>query len=234
MTKTDLSNWQACPPPGPTHIAGVGCVLERLDPTRHGPDLFRTLHLEAATWKYLPYGPFATETDHRAWLEEMAPSSDPYFYAILDPDGQALGVASYLRITPDVGVIEIGHICLSPLLQRTPMATAALTAMIAWAFEAGYRRVEWKCDAANAASMRAAQRLGLSYEGLFRQASIVKGRNRDTAWFAATDDAWPALKAAYAAWCAPQNFDAEGQQKTRLTELTRPLLVPPPPAPPFP
>lgn len=227
MRRVDLTDWTACPPPGPDRIVGRTTVLERLDPTRHAADLFEALHLDPATWAYLPYGPFADARAHRVWLDGMAPLRDPVFYTILSPAGRALGLASYLRITPDVGVIEIGHICLSPRIQRSVMATEALTALIGWAFEAGYRRVEWKCDASNVPSMRAALRLGLSYEGVFRQASIVKGRNRDTAWFAATDDAWPGLKRAYAAWLALDNFDNAGRQRRRLSTLTQALRVPP-------
>ena len=148
------------------------------------------------------------------------------FYAIVrQEDGSAAGVASYLRIAPDSGSIEVGHINLSPLLQRTPGATEAMYLMLKWVFEAGYRRYEWKCDALNAPSRRAALRLGLSYEGVFRQATTYKGRNRDTAWYAAIDAEWPALKAAFETWLDPANFDAPGRQRQSLSALTRPILV---------
>jgi RimJ/RimL family protein N-acetyltransferase len=134
-------------------------------------------------------------------------------------------VASYLRITPAAGSIEVGHINFAPALQGTPAATEAMVLMMAWAFGAGYRRYEWKCDGRNLPSRRAAQRLGLSFEGIFRQAAIVKGRNRDTAWFAAVDNEWPRLRDAYRTWLAPENFDVSGRQRVRLSNLTMPLLV---------
>jgi RimJ/RimL family protein N-acetyltransferase len=137
----------------------------------------------------------------------------------------ATGVASFLRIDPGHGSIEVGHINFSPLLQRTPAATEAMFLMMEHAFERGYRRYEWKCNALNAASRRAAQRLGLSFEGVFRQAGVVKGCNRDTAWYAAIDREWPALRDAFRRWLDPANFDAQGQQRTSLAELTAPILV---------
>ena len=150
---------------------------------------------------------------------------DPLFFAILDlADGKAAGVSSHLRITPAAGSIEVGHIHYSPRLQRSPAATEAMFLMMRWAFEAGYRRYEWKCDALNAASRAAAQRLGLSFEGIFRQATVYKGRNRDTAWYAAIDAEWPALREAFLAWLDPGNFDRDGRQRTRLSDRTHPLL----------
>jgi len=157
---------------------------------------------------------------------EVTGEDDPMFYAIVrQRDGQPVGVASYLRIAPETGSIEVGNINFSPLLQRTPGATEAMVLMMKWAFKAGYRRYEWKCDALNAPSRRAALRLGLSYEGVFRQATTYKGRNRDTAWYAAIDAEWPKLEAAFATWLDPANFDGEAQQRQSLSALTRPLLV---------
>jgi len=151
---------------------------------------------------------------------------DPVFFAVRPYDtDRASGVMSYLRIAPEAGSIELGHINFSAELQRTVAATEAMTLMIRWAFEMGYRRFEWKCNALNLASRRAAERLGLSYEGVFRQAAVMKGRNRDTAWFAAIDSEWPALEAAYDAWLTPSNFDANGQQIMSLSELTRDIRV---------
>jgi RimJ/RimL family protein N-acetyltransferase len=153
---------------------------------------------------------------------------DPLFFAVIDKaDGKAVGVASYLRINPAAGSIEVGGIRYSPRLQRSPAATEAMYLMMQAAFEIGYRRYEWKCDALNAASRAAAQRLGLSFEGVFRQALVYKGRNRDTAWYAAIDRDWPALREAFLAWLAPGNFDGAGRQRTRLTDLTRPILKQP-------
>jgi RimJ/RimL family protein N-acetyltransferase len=181
---------------------------------------------EGRNWTYLPYGPFATLGDYSHWVGEMTRDGDPLFYAIVDLDsGLPVGVASYLRIMPSSGSIEVGHINFSPLLQRARGGTEAMYLMMKWAFEAGYRRYEWKCDALNAPSRRAAQRLGLSFEGIFRQATVVKGRNRDTAWYAAIDSEWPALQAAFETWLDPANFDAAGHQRRPLGELTRPILV---------
>jgi RimJ/RimL family protein N-acetyltransferase len=180
---------------------------------------------EGRNWTYLPYGPFRTFADYHAWMRADCLGDDPLFFAIIDiPEEQPVGVASYLRIAPANGSIEVGHIHYSPRLQRSPAATEAMYLMIKRAFDLGYRRYEWKCDALNAPSRAAAQRLGLSFEGVFRQATVYKGRNRDTAWYAAIDSEWPALRAAFEAWLAPDNFDPQGQQRTRLTDLTRPIL----------
>lgn len=158
-------------------------------------------------------------------METVCRDRDPFFYAIVEKAaGKAVGVASHLRIDPRNGSIEVGHIAYSPLLQRTPAATEAMYLLMERAFELGYRRYEWKCNALNAPSRVAAQRLGLSYEGIFRQAIISKGRNRDTAWYAAIDKEWPALKAAFACWLAPANFDGQGRQRTRLSALTGSIL----------
>jgi RimJ/RimL family protein N-acetyltransferase len=200
--------------------------LERLDPVAHAAEVQAANRASDAIWNYLPYGPFATEAEWRAWAEGMAGLADPFFYVLRDKaTGRAGGVASYLRIAPEAGSIEVGHIALSPALQRTPAATEAMALMMGWAFGAGYRRYEWKCNALNLASRRAAERLGLSFEGVFRQAAVVKGRNRDTAWFAAIDSEWPALKAAFDRWLDPGNFDAAGRQRVALSDLTRPILV---------
>lgn len=223
---TPVPGWTPPLPPGPSEIQGRLVCLERLDPARHAADLHAANTASDAIWDYLPYGPFADLADYRAWAEGMAGQSDPFFYALCDPvTGRAGGVASFLRITPSAGTIEVGHIALSPHLQRTPAATEAMALMMGWAFAAGYRRYEWKCDALNRPSRRAAERLGLSYEGTFRQAAVIKGRNRDTAWFAAIDSEWPRLSAAFAHWLAPGNFDAAGRQRQSLSALTAPVLV---------
>jgi RimJ/RimL family protein N-acetyltransferase len=204
------------------------CRLEPLDPDRHAADLFAADAADAdgRSWTYLAYGPFGTLSDYRGWMGATCLSADPQFFAIIDrADGMAAGIASYLRITPAAGSIEVGHIHYSPRLQRNPAATEAMYLLMKRAFELGYRRYEWKCDALNAASRRAAQRLGLSFEGVFRQAAVYKGRNRDTAWYAAIDAEWPALRAALETWLAPDNFDGAGRQRTRLSELTRPILT---------
>ena len=156
-----------------------------------------------------------------AQTSSKSQAHDPLFYAIVDlAKGEAVGVASYLRISPSSGSIEVGHINYSPLLQRTPAATEAMYLMMAQAFDLGYRRYEWKCHALNAPSRSAAQRLGFSFEGIFRQAAVVKGRNRDTAWYAAIDEEWPALREAFERWLDPTNFDEKGNQRVRLSDLT--------------
>lgn len=220
-----VPDWVAPPRPDAAALQGRYVQLERLTEA-HAHMLFRANAGDDAIWDYMPYGPFASEVGYMRWVKDMAALTDPFFYTVIDREtGQPGGVMSYLRITPEVGVIELGHICLSPLLQRSRAATEAMVLMMGWAFGAGYRRFEWKCDAFNLPSRRAAQRLGLSYEGTFRQATIVKGRNRDTAWFAATDKDWPGLQAAYEAWLSPTNFAADGQQNERLSDLTRLVRV---------
>ena len=167
----------------------------------------------------MSYGPFPTERDLTAWLESWRDTDDPLFFAIM-VDGRAVGLASYLRIQPDAGVIEVGHLSFSPLLQRTTAATEAMALMLRHAFDGlGYRRVEWKADALNEKSARAARRLGFTFEGTFRQGLVYKGRNRDTAWFSIVDSEWPSLAAAFDAWLAPDNFDGHGRQRARLEEL---------------
>lgn len=221
------------PPPRPPRepIEGLYCRLEPLDPARHAEGLFAANAQDEAgrNWTYLSYGPFSTLDSYRAWMTAECLGDDPLFMAIVDlGSGQPVGVASYLRIAPGNGSIEVGHIHYSPRLQRQPAATEAMYLLMERAFGLGYRRYEWKCDALNTASRRAAQRLGLSFEGVFRQATVYKGRNRDTAWYAAIDREWPALRAAFLTWLDPANFDSAGRQTTRLADLTRPLLHRPP------
>tara|TARA_Y100001947_G_scaffold24344_1_gene18028 strand:+ start:55 stop:762 length:708 start_codon:yes stop_codon:yes gene_type:complete len=213
-------------PPGEPMI-GRYCRLERLDADRDGPSLFDayTLDSEDRNWTYLAQGPFENYAEFHIWLSGMAKLDDPFFFTIIDAESQtSVGIASYLRITPPAGSIEVGHIHYSPLLQRTPAATEAMYLMMKQAFALGYRRYEWKCDALNAPSRMAAQRLGLSYEGVFRQATVYKQRNRDTAWYATIDREWPDLKQAFEQWLDPNNFDNDRNQKTRLSTLTAPLL----------
>src|SRR5579872_6829235 len=222
-----LADWRPPPRPPREPMDGRFCRVEPLDPGHHAEDLYaaNTLDTEGRNWTYLPYGPFATFESYVGWMEARCGGDDPLFHAIMDgPTGKAVGVASYLRIEPASGSIEVGHIHYSPLLQRTPAATEAMYLMMQRAFALGYRRYEWKCDALNAPSRAAAQRLGLSFEGVFRQATVYKGRNRDTAWYAAIDREWPALNQAFFTWLDPANFDETGQQRTRLSELTGPIL----------
>lgn len=207
-------------------LQGHFCRVEPLAVASHAADLYAANGADRGRmWTYMGYGPFADSAAYVVWMTRVCHGTDPLFYAIVDQaTGKALGVASYLRLDPANGVIEVGHIAYSPLLQRTPAATEAMYLLMKQVFELGYRRYEWKCDSLNAPSRAAAQRLGFSFEGIFRQAVIYKGRNRDTAWYAITDKDWPALQAAFAHWLAPANFDDQGQQRVALTELTRPLL----------
>jgi RimJ/RimL family protein N-acetyltransferase len=215
--------WSAPPRPPRTALSGVHCRLEPLDVDRHAAELFdaNALDREGRNWTYLPYGPLDTRAAYCDWLRTSCLGDDPLFYAIVDSSsGRAVGLASYLRIDPKNGSIEVGHINYSPLMQRTLLATEAMYLLMARAFELGYRRYEWKCDSLNAPSRAAALRLGFTYEGLFRQAAVYKGRNRDTAWYSILDGEWPALRSAFAAWLDPSNFDEQSRQRRRLGELT--------------
>ena len=217
-----LDGWTAPPRPSVTALDGTWTRLERLDPDRHARALFaaNALDTDGPNWTYLPVGPFAAFDDYDRWLRSVAAADDPYFFAILDRATAApVGVASYLRIDPNAGSIEVGHINYSPRAQRTSMASEAMFLMMRHAFALGYRRYEWKCDALNAPSRVAAERLGFTFEGLFRQATIYKGRSRDTAWYSILDHEFPALERAYLAWLAPANRDAEGRQLRRLADL---------------
>ena len=207
------------PPRAPMH--GRSCTLVPLSP-EHAEDLFAAYAQapDDRDWTYLPLDKFASVEEARTWLESAAKSEDPLYFTVLDPQGRAVGSASFLRIDPAGGVIEVGFINFSPLMQRTVMSSEAMFLMMARAFDdLGYRRYEWKCDALNAPSMRAAKRLGFTYEGTFRQATHYKGRNRDTAWFSILDAEWPALKARFERWLAAENFDAEGRQKRALEQV---------------
>jgi RimJ/RimL family protein N-acetyltransferase len=222
-----LPEW--VPPPFPPRVAmeGRACRLEPIDIDRHAADLFEVDREDSdgSSWTYMAYGPFADLAAYRAWLATKCLGDDPFFFACIDKAGwRPVGLVSYLRIAPSAGSIEVGHLHYSPRMKRSIAATEAMFLMMKWAFEAGYRRYEWKCNALNEPSRAAAQRLGLSFEGIFRQATVVKGHNRDTAWYAAIDSEWPALKRAFEAWLDPANFDDAGRQRTRLSELTRPLL----------
>ena len=216
-----LPGWTARLRPPRTVMVGQWCTVEPIDPARHAADLFAAYALdkEGRNWTYLPYGPFAAFEDFSAWLEQDSRSDDPLRHVIIEHrSGHAAGVASLMRIDPAAGVIEVGGINYAPPLQRTPAATEAMYLMMRRVFdELGYRRYEWKCDSLNAPSRAAAQRLGFRYEGMFRQATVTKGRNRDTCWFSILDGEWPALKAAFEHWLAPSNFDTSGRQRQKLS-----------------
>ena len=219
----EIPDWLPREQPPRTPMEGRLCRVEPLDPAAHAEDLFAAYSedREGRNWTYLGYGPFASLGAFRDWIEKSCLGADPFFHAVVERrSGKALGVASYLRIDAPMGVIEVGHINYGPALQGTVLATEAMYLMMARVFdELGYRRYEWKCNALNAASRRAALRLGFTFEGIFRQAMIVKGRNRDTAWFSILDKEWPRVKAAFEAWLDPANFDAEGRQKRGLAQI---------------
>lgn len=218
-----IAGWTTRPHPSRTPMIGRYCRLEPLDAARHAAVLHESNgdQPDARAWTYLAYGPFETLAGYREWLTERQASDDPLFFTIVaEPGGSAVGLASYLRIDPVNGVIEVGHLNYSPRLQRTRAATEAMFLMMRRAFdELGYRRYEWKCDSLNEHSRQAALRLGFTYEGIFRQAVVYKGRNRDTAWYSIVDGEWPALRAAYERWLDAGNFDDAGRQRRRLPEL---------------
>jgi RimJ/RimL family protein N-acetyltransferase len=222
-----VPGWKPPARPEREVMTGRFCRLEPLDPERHARVLFEANAADAddRSWTYLPYGPFESFETYRAWLEHSAGAKDPLFFTILDHSGAPVGLAAYLRIDPAAGSIEVGHLKFSSAMQRTPIATEAMFLMMQRAFELGYRRYEWKCHSMNTPSRAAAQRLGFSFEGIFRQATVVKGRSRDTAWYSVIDSEWPRLRGAFQQWFAPDNFDAKESQLVSLSDLTRPLLA---------
>lgn len=219
----EVPDWQGCPHPPATPMAGRYCTVAPIDADRDARELYdAVMHdTDGANWTYLPYGPFEAFGDYDTWLRATCLGDDPMFHTVrLNETGKAVGIASLMRIDARMGVIETGHIHYSPLLQRTPAATEAMYLLMRRVFdELGYRRYEWKCNNLNEVSKRAAERLGFTYEGVFRQMSVAKGRNRDTAWFSILDREWPPAKAAFEAWLDPANFDADGRQKQRLGAL---------------
>jgi RimJ/RimL family protein N-acetyltransferase len=219
-----LAGWTPRPRPSGGPIEGRWCRLERLHPARHGDSLYAASLAPGAEerYRYLFETPPASRAEFDRWAERAAATEDPLFYAVIDPaTGQALGRQALMRITPEHGVIEIGSILWGPRLARTRAATEALYLFARHAFnDLGYRRFEWKCDARNAPSRRAALRFGFAFEGIFRQHMVVKSENRDTAWFAITDADWPEIRAGMERWLAPGNFDADGRQKLSLQQAT--------------
>lgn len=217
-----LPGWRPPSQPRREPMFGQFCRLEPLDVDLHAADLYEANKLDAAhrMWTYLSYGPFDAFDQYAACAGKASESNDPLFFAIIAANtDRPVGVSSFLRIDPPSGAIEVGHLAFSPLLQRTPAATEAMFLMMQHAFGLGYRRYEWKCDALNSPSRAAALRLGFCFEGIFRQATVYKERNRDTAWYSIIDCEWPLLKTAFLRWLAPENFDDGGNQQTRLSEL---------------
>ena len=218
-----VPDWKPCDWPSREAMLGRFCRVEPLEVETHGDDLHAAFLLdsEGANWTYLPYGPFPEKGPFLEWLHKQADGKDPFFHAYIDlATEKVVGMGSLMRINPAAGSIETGHLHFSPLMQRSPISTEAMFLKMCRAFdELGYRRYEWKCNDLNAASKNAALRLGFTAEGVHRQAGVVKGYNRDTAWFSILDSEWPAVKAGFQDWLAPENFDAEGQQRNRLQDL---------------
>lgn len=219
----DMPGWTPRPRPPSRPAEGRYCRLEPLSAERHAADLFRAFSQapDDSDWTYMSVGPFADEAAYRTFAESAQAGNDPLHHAIIDLNsGRAIGTLALMRIDPANGVIEVGFVSFSRQLKRTRIATEAQFLLMRRAFdELGYRRYEWKCDSLNAPSRAAALRLGFQFEGIFRQATVYKGRSRDTAWFSITDGEWPALRAAYERWLSPDNFDAEGNQRKGLAEL---------------
>ena len=217
---TDLGEWTPRPRPDAALLEGRWCRLERFDPVRHADAIYEASLASGAEdrFRYLFEAPPVSRAEYDAWAERVAASQDPLFYAVVDgATGRAEGRQTLMRITPEHGVIEVGNIMWGPRAARTRLATEAIYLFAAYVFDTlGYRRFEWKCNAENAPSRRAALRFGFAFEGIFREHMVVKGRNRDTAWFAMVDADWPGIRAAFERWLDPANFDPEGQQTTRL------------------
>ena len=217
-----LPGWVPARTPTKERLTGRYCQLTGLDTDLHAADLHTAncLDVEHRMWTYLPYGPFESFDQYCEWLRAAQRSTDPLYFAVIDlATKRAIGVVSYLRIDPRNGVIEVGHLAYSPHLQRTPAATECMYLLMKQAFDLGYRRYEWKCDALNVPSRTAAERLGFKYEGLFRQAAVYKQRSRDTAWYSIIDSEWPQIQTAFERWLHPSNFNDEGEQLLRLSEL---------------
>ena len=220
-----VSGFKVPPHPKGISIDGKLVSIKPLIANEFAEELFmaNALDKEGINWEYLPYGPFENLSDYIDWIQSFEEHNDPVFFAIISKKlKKAIGIASYLRINPNDGLIEVGHINYSPLLQRTIEGTEAMFLMMQWAFDNGYRRYEWKCNALNMRSRKAAQRLGFSYEGVFRQMTISKGRNRDTAWFAIIDKDWQVIQKCFHQFLADINLDEKS--KYSLSSLTKPLL----------
>lgn len=218
-----VPGWAARPRPPGSVMQGRLVRIEPLDAAKHASALHQVFSLDedARHWTYLPHGPFDSAAEYTRWVEGVQAQDDDLYFAVVDQaTGQPIGVAAYLRIDPAMGSIEIGNLRFSRVLRRTPASTEAMYLMMRHAFdELRYRRYEWKCDSLNAPSLAAAERLGFRFEGIFRNALVIKGRNRDTAWLSITDAEWPPIKAAFEAWLAPENFDANNQQRRKLEDF---------------
>lgn len=222
-----LPHWTPAQPPQPVTLAGQSCTLAPLEADQHASDLFNAYALapDDSAWTYMKDGPFATSADYFTWARKAQASTDPRHYVVLlkssadQPATKPAGTMALVRQDPNNGVVEVGTVQFSPLLQRTRAATEAQFLLMRYVFDdLGYRRYEWKCDDLHSVSRRAATRLGFTYEGTFRNAVVYKGRSRDTAWFAITDAEWPAVRAGFERWLDPANFNADGTQIRSLAQ----------------
>ncbi|MDB6441912.1 MULTISPECIES: GNAT family N-acetyltransferase [Pseudomonas] len=213
-----LADWKGVPAPFTQLIEGRFIRLEKLDPARHADGLWQALEGPGADpklWDYLPYGPFTERKAFDAWLENHASNIDPYFFTVIDrASGDVQGILSLMSIVPAQGRIEIGHVTFGASMQRSPKSTEAVYLLAKEAFALGYRRLEWKCNNANARSRYAAERLGFTFEGVFRQHMVVKGQNRDTAWYSMLDSEWPAIGAGFERWLSEENLHEGGQVRS--------------------
>lgn len=216
-----LENWQRRPAPERVKLAGTYCTLEPLE-SKHFDSLVEAEALDPSgqMWTYLPVGPFESDSAFRDYLARCSASADPLHFAVLDVSGRAVGTVSLADINPEMGVVEMGWVTYTPLLQRTVAATEAQFLLMKYVFDdLGYRRYQWKCDSLNMPSRRAAKRLGFKFEGIFRNATIYKGRTRDSAWFSIIDSEWADLRESFEKWLAPENFDAQGHQRASLASF---------------
>ena len=222
-----VSNWTSRKNPPHTRMEGQYCFIDILDVDIHGEDLFQSFRedINNQDWTYLPYGPFESEKEFAVWLKNECTGNDPLFHSIIDKNNKkSVGMASYLRINSKDGVIEVGHIHYSPLMQKKPIGTEAMYLMMKRVFdELKYRRYEWKCNALNTKSCDAARRLGFKFEGIFKQHMITKRHNRDTAWFSILDKDWLSLKSKFEKWLDRNNFNKDGSQKVSLNSLMKTL-----------
>lgn len=217
-----IENWSQVKRPEHSMLKGQYCSLESIDIDKHANKLLANLSInnQGESWTYLPYGPFVNHHEFSTWINAVNSEPDTKLYAILNIEQEPIGVSGYLRINPEHGVIEIGHLHFSTLLQKTSTATEAIYLLMKYAFDdLGYRRCEWKCNSLNEASQKAALRLGFKFEGIFRQSNVFKNRNRDTAWFSIIDSEWSALKEKFNKWLDESNFDSNGNQKKSLRDI---------------